>query len=202
MPSCPKKTHQPQPSHGSLNHGLKYRFKSWLAVLRQGTFSRLVGPRVCHNWRCHDNTKGSSTGDRWRQLTLLVNTMTNASFTQGNLSVCVAVVNPLFYSMSKRAGESFAASSSAKQWPIRCRTVCDQCLLLSVGSPRDHCSSTNEGHKQSLVQWLQTSFLNGKSRTSAGSFQFFKRCCAATLCRNPVPLGSLAESFVLDHRIS
>ena len=39
-------------------------------------------------------TKGSFTGDRWTQLTLQVNIMTHTTFTQINLSVSSAVVNP------------------------------------------------------------------------------------------------------------
>ena len=46
--------------------------------------------------------------------------MTHTTLTQSNLSVSSAVVNPLFSSMSKRAGESFATSDSAKQKPVRC----------------------------------------------------------------------------------
>ena len=43
-------------------------------------------------------TKGSSTGDRWTQLTLLVNIVTHTPITQSNLSVSSEVVNPLFAS--------------------------------------------------------------------------------------------------------
>ena len=40
-----------------------------------------------------------------------------------NLSVSSAVLNPLFCSMSKRAGESFATSASAKQKPVHCSAM-------------------------------------------------------------------------------
>ena len=64
--------------------------------------------------------KGSSSGIRGAQLTLLVNIMTHTTFTQSNVSVSSEVVNPLFSSMSKRARESFAASACAKQKPVHC----------------------------------------------------------------------------------
>ena len=64
-------------------------------------------------------TRGSFTRDRWTPLTLLVNIMTHTTSAQSNLSVSSVVVNPLFSSMSKRAGESCAASASAKQEPVR-----------------------------------------------------------------------------------
>ena len=40
-----------------------------------------------------------------------------------NLSVSSAVVNPSFFAMSKRAGESFATSSSAKQKTVHCTAM-------------------------------------------------------------------------------
>ena len=39
-------------------------------------------------------TKGSFTGDRWTQLTLLVKSMTRTTFTPSNSSMSAAVVNP------------------------------------------------------------------------------------------------------------
>ena len=51
-------------------------------------------------------TKGPFTGDRWSQLTLLVNIMTRTTLTRSNLSVS-----------SAGAGESFATPASAKQKP-------------------------------------------------------------------------------------
>ena len=60
-------------------------------------------------------TTGSFTRDRWTQLTPLVNNMTHTTLTQSNLSVSSAMMNPLFSSASKRAGESFASSASAKK---------------------------------------------------------------------------------------
>ena len=68
----------------------------------------------------HILTEGSFTGDR---RTLLVNIMTHTTVTQSNLSVSSAVVNPPFSSMSKRAGESFAASASAAQKPAHCAAM-------------------------------------------------------------------------------
>ena len=56
---------------------------------------------------------------RLTQLTLLVNIMTHTTFTQSHLSVS-ASVNPLFCSMSTRAGESSFTSASAKQKPVHC----------------------------------------------------------------------------------
>ena len=74
--------------------------------------------------------KGSFTGDRWTQLTQLLNIMTRTTFTQCNLSVSSTVVI-LFYKLSTRAGDSVAASASVKQKPVRCtgliaRTVIDK----------------------------------------------------------------------------
>ena len=68
-------------------------------------------------------TRGSLTGDRWTQLTLLVTIMTRATFAHSKLSVSCAAVNPLFSSMSIRAGESFAASASAQQKPVHCTAM-------------------------------------------------------------------------------
>ena len=68
-------------------------------------------------------TKGSLTGDRWKPLTHAINIPTHTTFTQQNLSVSYAVVNSLSSSMSKRAGESFAASASAKQKPVHCTAM-------------------------------------------------------------------------------
>ena len=59
-------------------------------------------------------TKGSVTRDRWTQLTLLLNLVTQTTFGRSNLSVS-AVVDRFFFSMRKYARESFAASASAKQ---------------------------------------------------------------------------------------
>ena len=67
-----------------------------------------------------DFTQGSFTGDRWTQLTLLVNIMTHTTFTQSNLSVYSEVLNPLISCMSLRVGESFATSASVKQKPVHC----------------------------------------------------------------------------------
>ena len=76
--------------------------------------------------------KGSFTGDRWTQLTLLVNIMTRTTFTQCNLSVPSMVVIPFFPAWAKRAGDSVAASASVKQKPVHgtgliARTLIDQC---------------------------------------------------------------------------
>ena len=49
--------------------------------------------------------------------------MSHTTFTQSNLSVSSAVVNPLFSSMGKRAGEYFAVSACAKQQPIHCSAM-------------------------------------------------------------------------------
>ena len=49
--------------------------------------------------------------------------LTHTTFTQSNLSVSSAVVNPLFSNISKRARESFAASASAKQKPVHCAAM-------------------------------------------------------------------------------
>ena len=49
--------------------------------------------------------------------------MTRTTFTQSNLSVSSAVVNPSISNMSKRAGESFAASARAKQKPVHCTSM-------------------------------------------------------------------------------
>ena len=68
-------------------------------------------------------TKGSFTRDGWTQLTSLVNIMTHTTFAQSNLSVSSAFVNPPFSSVSKRAGESFAASASAKQKLVHCTAM-------------------------------------------------------------------------------
>ena len=71
----------------------------------------------------HLSTKRSFTRERWTQLTLLVNIMTYTTFTQSNWSVSSAVVNPLFSRMSERAGESVAASASAKRKPVHCTAM-------------------------------------------------------------------------------
>ena len=70
------------------------------------TFARLVGPiRIPQLGSGYLDTKGSFTGDRRTQLTPLVNIMTHTTFTQRNLSLSSAVVNPVFCIMNKRAGE-------------------------------------------------------------------------------------------------
>ena len=69
------------------------------------------------------HTRGSFTGDRWRQLTPLVKIMTRTTIAQSNLSVSPAVVNPSFSVMSTRAGESVATSASAKQEPDHCAAM-------------------------------------------------------------------------------
>ena len=66
------------------------------------------------------DTAGSFTGDRRTQVTLMVNIMTHTTFTQSNLSISSACVNPSFSIMSKRSGEYFAFSASAKQKPVHC----------------------------------------------------------------------------------
>ena len=72
---------------------------------------------------------GSFTGDRWTQLTLLVNIMTHTAFTHSDLSVSSAVVNPLFSGRSILARESFATSASAKQKASSfLRTACEKNL--------------------------------------------------------------------------
>ena len=71
----------------------------------------------------HILAKGSLTRDRWTQLALLVNIMSHTRYAQSNLSVSSANVNPLFSIMSKRTGECFAASASAKQKPVRCTAM-------------------------------------------------------------------------------
>ena len=65
----------------------------------------------------------NTTGDRWIQVTSLVNIMIHTTFAQSNLSICSAVVNPLFLSTSKRAGESLATSAGAKQEPVHCAAM-------------------------------------------------------------------------------
>ena len=68
-------------------------------------------------------TKREFTRDRWTKLTLLVNTTTHTTLVQSNLSVSSAIINPLFFSMSKRARDSPAASASAKQKPVHCAAM-------------------------------------------------------------------------------
>ena len=65
-------------------------------------------------------TKQSFTAERWTQLTLQVNIITHTTITQSNSPTSAAVVDSLFSSVSKRARESFATSSSAKQKPVHC----------------------------------------------------------------------------------
>ena len=48
------------------------------------------------------NTKESFTGDKWTQLTILVNVMTHTAFTQSNLPASSAVLNHSFSSMRER----------------------------------------------------------------------------------------------------
>ena len=78
-----------------------------------------------------DAAPGSLTGDRWTQLTLLDNIMTHTTVTQRNSTVSSAIVNPLFSTMSKRAGEYFASSVSGKNKQFHCsamiaRKTCDE----------------------------------------------------------------------------
>ena len=49
--------------------------------------------------------------------------MVQNTLPQSNLSVSIAVVNPSFSSVSKRAGESFATSAGAKQKPVHCTAM-------------------------------------------------------------------------------
>ena len=49
--------------------------------------------------------------------------MTHTTFAQSNLSVSSAVVNPSFFSMSKRAWESFATLATAKQEAVHCAAM-------------------------------------------------------------------------------
>ena len=65
------------------------------------------------------NSKGSFTGDRWTQLTLL----DSHHFVSKQSVSFFAVVNPSFPSMSERAGEFFAASASAQQKPVHCAAM-------------------------------------------------------------------------------
>ena len=121
MTNCPKQVHQSQQSHGRTNHCLK-----------QIIHDKVIGNILA--WDIHktcgtqqSTTIGggyfSTTRIRWAELTILVNIMTRNTFTRSNLSVCSAVVNPSFSSMSKRAGESFAASASSKQKPVHCTAM-------------------------------------------------------------------------------
>ena len=62
-------------------------------------------------------------GGLWRARCEYWSTSGRTPFAQSNLSVSSAVVNPPFFSMSKRAGESFAASASVKQKPFHCTAM-------------------------------------------------------------------------------
>ena len=118
---CTKQVHQPKLNHGRMdqvNHG-----KVIGNMMDGGTY------KTCGT---HQSTaigggyliqKGSFARDRWTHLTLLFKITTHTSFHQSNLSVTLAIVNPLFSSMSKNAGESFAASANAKQKPVHCTAM-------------------------------------------------------------------------------
>ena len=121
VPKCPKQVHQPQHNHGRLDHGLKCRIDQFLLVK---TVPRLVGSiRIPHLAVATLAQKGQFTRDKGTQMTLLVNIIPDTTLTQSNLSVSSAVVNPLFSSISKRAGDSFAASGSATQKPVHCTAM-------------------------------------------------------------------------------
>ena len=111
-----------QSSHGQSDHGTKQINRGKvIGNTMAGDIRKTCGTH--QNTTTGDgyfNTRGSFAEDRWTQLTLLVNIMTHTTFPQSTWSFSSAVLNPLFSSMSKRAGESFATSASAKQKPIHC----------------------------------------------------------------------------------
>ena len=114
--------HQLERNHGQTDHGIK--------EMNHGKVTGNTTAGDIHK-NCGTNqdttignaylrTTRSFTGDRWTQLTQLVNIMTQTTFTQSNSSDSSAVVNSSFSSMSKRARESFATSASAKQKRVHC----------------------------------------------------------------------------------
>ena len=120
--------------------------------------------------------KGSFTGDRWTRLKLLVNIMTHNTITHSNLSVSSAVVNPFFSTVRNRAGESFAACASAKQWPGDRRPL-EQYQAPGDGKPREIRSTLVKGKviltpklmenstsEKSMIQGIALSLRTGRNR--------------------------------------
>ena len=93
--NCPKQVHQPQHTRGRTDHGLK-------RINHGKVIGNSLAGDIHNTYGAHQSTtisggyldtKGSFTGARWTQLTLLVNIMTHTTFTQSNLSVSSPVVN-------------------------------------------------------------------------------------------------------------
>ena len=108
-------------------------------------------------------TKGSFIRDRWTQLTLQVNIMTHTTFTQSDVSVSSAVVNPSFSSMGKRAGESFATSASAKQKPVHCTAMIARQMNDKSADTAHHAVSTR------LQAWRPVSARFSKNNTTTAT---------------------------------
>ena len=133
VPSCPNSVHQPQhnrvwmmASHAESMMASHWHYHGW------GHSQDLWDHQSTTIGGGYLSTKGSFTGDRWAQLTPLVNIMTHTTFTQSKLSVSSAIVNPLFFIMSKRAGETFAASANAKQKRVHCTAIIARKLTLRM----------------------------------------------------------------------
>ena len=123
------------------------------------TFARLVGLlRVAQLAVATLGTIGSVTGDRWTQQKLLVNITTHTTFTQSNLSVSSAVVNPSFSGRSKLEGASFAASGSATQKPVHCtgllaRKISDKNADMNHDAvPPPECQAGGDTRRDNLCQ--------------------------------------------------
>ena len=90
---------------------------AWIRWFRSNTSTQHI------KWHEFLRTR-SVTEDRWTaNWHCCWDVMSRTTFTLNKLSVSSAAVNPLFYSMSKRARESFATSASAKQNPVHCSGV-------------------------------------------------------------------------------
>ena len=85
--NCHGQVHQPQHNHGRTDHGLK-------KINHGNVIGNVLDGNIHKTSGTHQNTTigggfrgtfGSFTGDRWTQLTLLVNIMTHATFTLSNL---------------------------------------------------------------------------------------------------------------------
>ena len=94
--NCLGLVHQPQRNHGQTGNGIKQvNHGKVIGNIVAGDIHKTNGPhRSTTLGDGYLNTQGSFTRDRWTQLTLLMNIMTHTTFTESNLSVSSAVVNP------------------------------------------------------------------------------------------------------------
>ena len=122
--------------------------------------------------------------------------MTHTAYTQSNMSVSSTVVNLLLSSVSKCAGEYFAAQASAKQKSVHCTTMIARKLndkdadmdYLAV-LPPDY-NAGGDSNREELCQQAPWQF----TLTATGAPGDWKRFGAASSSERPETIGDPLNS--------